>query len=187
MARNINGGTDRIGWRVAPGAGGVQGCAFRFRTTQTTANVQLAGYWNNASRNGYGLILNNPSSGRVLVAGYDNANPRLTLSGTTVTNDGNWHSVVYSGDATNGGANALYIDGALDGTAASTGQWGAVTNNDFVFGDSLDTFWPSFIGDIADFDEQRVQRGYLALTRRSPDGRPIPSTLPWSSAQGADP
>lgn len=150
MARNVNGGTDRLTYRQVLTAPGLQALALRFKTTQTTTNAELIGYHNSSTRNGFGIILNN-TAGKVTVVAYDATTQRLNMTGTTTVNDGNWHSLVLSANAVNGGTNTLYIDGVQDATANSSAQWGAAANSDLTLGDSLDTFWPSPVADAADF------------------------------------
>lgn len=149
MARFINGGTDRISYQLPVAAGGLFTVALRFRTTVATANVQLFGHWSNGSRNGLGVLLN-ITAGKITIAGYDASTQRMAVLGSPTVNDGNWHSLVVSCNATNGGTNTIYVDGTSAGSTTSSAQWGAVAGTNVVLGDSLDSFWGSYVGDIAD-------------------------------------
>lgn len=151
MARNINGGTDRIAFTGNFASSTVESAGLRFRTTQATANVQLMARYSSLSRSGWGLILNNPGSGLLTLVGYTAAAQRLSAVGSDVVNDGNWHTAVIVVNGTSGASNGLYVDGALDVSANSSGTWDTVAGNFAQLGDSYDSFWASYIGDVADF------------------------------------
>ncbi|MDX8521303.1 LamG domain-containing protein [Mesorhizobium dulcispinae] len=151
MARSFAGGTDQLYWSMPTTSPAVGSFAFRMKTTQTTVNAAAVVYWDTSSRWGFGFILNN-TAGKLMVQGYSSsATPAIQLLSTTTINDGNWHSVVFNYNRNNGGANALFVDGAQEASGNSSALWNKVGNNlPIVLGDSLDTFWPSYVGEIAE-------------------------------------
>lgn len=148
MARNINGGTDHIYYTI-PGIPVATGCfAFWMKTTQATANAVPASYISGLTRNGFIFVLNNTLN-KILVQGYDPSAARVALVSTTSVNDGNPHLVVFNFNRANGGANALFIDGTSEATGNSSASWTVVSSDFFMqLGDQVDTFWPSYIGDV---------------------------------------
>lgn len=148
MAINFAGGTDRIayqtGWNFSTGC-----CSFKMKTTQTTANAVPLSIWNSGSRTGFGFILNNTLN-KVLVQAYDATTVRLALVSTTSINDGNWHTIAFNWNTANGGANALFIDGVSEATGNSSAAWSIVSTAAPYLGDNVDTFWPSYVGDMAE-------------------------------------
>jgi hypothetical protein len=150
MARNINGGTDQVSigsvTRFTIGS-----AALRFKTTQTTANTHLASHMSATSRNGWGLFLNAAANKITAWAWATTAAQTVGISSTTSINDGNWHSVVFNWNCTNGQTNTLFIDGAQEGTNNSNATWNSVTAYFPVLGDSFDAFWASPVADCADF------------------------------------
>ncbi|WP_292322644.1 LamG-like jellyroll fold domain-containing protein [Mesorhizobium sp.] len=151
MARSFAGGTDQLYWSMPTTSPAVGSFAFRMKTTQTTVNAAAVVYWDTSSRWGFGFILNN-TAGKLLVQGYSSSStPAIQLLSTTTVNDGNWHSIVFNYNRANGGANALFIDGTQEASGNSGALWNKLGNNlPFVLGDSLDTFWPSYVGEIAE-------------------------------------
>lgn len=149
MARNFNGGTDRIAFDGLPAQGsGLYAFAFRFKTTQVTVNAMLAARWGPTSRNGWGLILNNTLN-KILLQNYNSTGTVLSIAGTTTVNDGVWHDAILNSNAANAGTSQVHIDGALDisgSNSAALGGSGAFLQ----FGDNFDPFWPTYVGDIAD-------------------------------------
>lgn len=149
MAVSFAGGTDRAAWTV-PAVPPTNGCvAFMLKTTQTTVNACPFSYWSGTSRNGWGFVLNNTLN-KILAQGMNTTStPSIQLVSTTSVNDGNWHHVAFS-YARNSGSNALYIDGASEATGNTSPSWNTGANN-FVMclGDNVDTFWPSYVGEIA--------------------------------------
>lgn len=150
MARNFNGGTDRIAWSGLPDISTVSGStlAFRMRTTQATANVQLTARASATSRAGFFMLLNGTAN-KLTYAAYDGTTQRVAFTGATTVNDGNWHSVIVLLDARSGFTNYVHLDGTLEGSGNSSANWGS-TGTHLTFGDSFDPFWPSYVGDIAD-------------------------------------
>lgn len=149
MARNIAGGTNRIAWNTVEVQGAPSGvCSFalRFRTTQNTLGVQLAARWSATSRSGWGLLLD-PDKVRLLV--YSASASVLNIIGTTVVNDGNWHTLVATIPAPTGATARLYIDGAQDASGNLSNNMGN-NNSPVTLGDSYDAFWPTYNGDVAD-------------------------------------
>jgi hypothetical protein len=150
MAINFAGGTDR----VRHGAGNsATGCvAFWMKTTQTTVSACLLSNWSLASRLGYGLYLNNPLN-KITVQGYASTSPaKVNIDSTTSINDGNWHHIAFNWNVASGGANTLYVDGGSGVSANSTAAW-SVAGTGFYLGDNIDTFWPSYVGDMAELAE----------------------------------
>lgn len=129
MAINFAGGTDRISYQVGLGAF-TTGCfAFRMKTTQTTANAVPISIWNSGSRFGFGFVLNNTAT-KLLV-------------------QVNWHSIAFNWNQNNGAANTLFVNGAQEATANASTAWSNSTGALYL-GDNNDTFWPSYVGDLAE-------------------------------------
>lgn len=152
MARNFNGGTDRIaysgGFSAVP-SGEKASFHMRFRTTQATTNVQLAAKWGSSSRGGFGLLLNNTAN-KLSLIGYSPTTQRVLVATATSVNDGNWHTVTALMDTNSGGNNSIYLDGNLDAQQNASGGWQIDQNAFLQLGDSFDTFWPSYVGDVAE-------------------------------------
>lgn len=156
MAISLAGGADTAHW-TSPSNRPFQGTvAFWMNSSSATANEALLTFWNSSSRQGWGLIVNNPSTGRIVAAGYSGTAQQASISSASTVNDGTWRHVAYSWDhstaavsATNG--NKLFIDGALDASAASSGLWGGNGSGQFLqSGDNADAFWPSYVGKLAE-------------------------------------
>lgn len=149
MARSFGGGSNRIGYG-GTNLGGLANFAFamRVKTTQATANTLLAARWSGTSRNGWAVLLNSPTSGKPTMTAYDASSQRLIAEGTTTINDGNWHSLVFTGNSNSGQSCFLYVDGALDATGTSGTGWPRSQDLTLSWG-SLG-FWASYAGEIAD-------------------------------------
>jgi hypothetical protein len=152
MARHFAGGTDEAHW-VISGLPNDIGCqAFWMKTTQVTANVSVLTYWNSSSRNGFGLLLN-ISAGKISAAGYEVSANRVSIVSTTSVNDGNWHHIAFNYNRLSGGSNQLYIDGAQEASANSSGAWRVTTGGGGFFnqaGKNLDAFWAAPVADVAE-------------------------------------
>jgi hypothetical protein len=150
MARNFAGGTDRIAFQPANNhSGGTAAIAFRFRSTDTTANVQLCARASATSRSGWMIILNNNTTGKILIDVWSSSSEvAFVRSAASTYNDGAWHSVVANISGDGGGTISLWVDGNLTTTTLSGGI--GTSGSPLTFGDSFDTFWASFNGDIAD-------------------------------------
>ncbi|WP_192177668.1 LamG domain-containing protein [Mesorhizobium amorphae] len=149
MAINFAGGTDRISYQAGWNGFPTGTFAFKLKTTQTTANAVPISIWSSASRTGFGFVLNN-TAGKVLLQGYDISAPRIQLLSSTSVNDGNWHSIVFNWNTNNGGANALFVDGVQEATGNSSAAWPIVSTAPLYLGDNNDSFWPSYVGDMAE-------------------------------------
>ncbi|MDG4854072.1 MULTISPECIES: LamG-like jellyroll fold domain-containing protein [unclassified Mesorhizobium] len=157
MARSFAGGTDRLQWTVPGSLNGTAGCfTFRLKTTQTTTNAAPIAYWNTSSRNGLGFVLNNTAN-KILAQGYSFSAAQVSISSTSNINDGNWRSVAFNYNQNSGGANALFIDGVQEATVNTGANWGINANTDICAGDLLDSFWPSYVGDIAEIGHWNTQ------------------------------
>lgn len=147
MARNFAGGTDRILFGAANGL--TSGCvAFWFRTSGVTTNTHILSCWNASSRTGLGFILNNTAN-KLKASGIDATTERVAAVSTTSVNNGAWHHAAFNFNVASGAANSLYIDGALEASVNSSAAW-SLGSTSIVFGDPLDTFWPTFNGDLAE-------------------------------------
>jgi hypothetical protein len=151
MARNFNGGTDRIiysnGWNDGGSAGWF---CFWMRTSQVTTDVCLPAVWGSTSRSGWGFLLNNTAN-KVSFHGYAVSSPeKIALASTTSVNDGNWHHVCANWNTANGGANALYVDGVSEASGNSSASWAITNAHNLYLGDNQDTFWASYVGDLAE-------------------------------------
>ena len=111
----------------------------------------VASVWTGSSRNGFGILLNNTAN-KISAHGYAGFSPeKIVLVSATSVNDGNWHHLAYNWNTDNAGANALYIDGVSEASGNSSAAWPiANTGVPFTIGDNNDTFWASFVGDIAE-------------------------------------
>lgn len=153
MARNINGGTDRIsflGNLDNVGSADQIAATFRMRTTQATVNALVCQRWNFASAGGFALIINNTANKLTLVANDGGGTQRLILTGATSVNTGSWIDVVANMNTASGQPSEIFVNGASQGTANSSGNWTTGSTQELLFGDSTDAFWPSYVGDIAD-------------------------------------
>jgi len=134
-----------------PGAPVDQGTvAFWMKTSQVLANVSVASYWSGSSRDGYGFIMNNVANKLSFIA-YGVASQRVLLTSTSNINNGVWRHIAAVYDRVGGNSNQLYIDGALDVSVNASAGWTTPsTNYYFNLGDSIDTFWGSYVGDTAE-------------------------------------
>jgi hypothetical protein len=129
----------------------VQGTvAFWLKTTSTTANIVLASNWSGSSRNGWGIILNNPSAGKIALAGYDAGTDRLAFASTSANlNNGNWRHIAFCWDRHQDVTNKIYVDGILENSVTSSNVWGVgVTATLYEFARIRDAFWGSLVGDM---------------------------------------
>lgn len=152
MARNFNGGTDRVAYAAEMETVGSLGCvAFWMKTTQVTANPIPLSMWTSGSINGLGFILNS-TAGKIRVIGRAGTSTiRIDLTSTTTVNNGAWHHVLFNFNQANGGANALYINGVSEATGNSSASWAIQnTGSPPYLGDNNDAFWPSYVGDMAE-------------------------------------
>lgn len=156
MAIAFAGGTDRVAY-PNNGWGVTSGCfAFRLKTTQTTANAVPVSVWSASSRTGFGFIINNTLN-KITAQGYDGSAVRINITATTSINDGNWHHIAFNLNVANGGANALFIDGVSEATGNSSAVWSVSSTVPPYLGDNNDTFWPSYVGDLAELAEWNRQ------------------------------
>jgi hypothetical protein len=148
MALNINGGTDHAYWTI-PGTPAPTGTiAYFLRTTQTTANTAPLAYWGATSRSGWGFLLNSTAN-KVRFLGYAAAANAVDITSTTSVNDGNPHHVAVRYNRANGGTCQLLIDGTQEATANASQLWTSPSTDFFIqAGDTIDTFWPTYIGDL---------------------------------------
>lgn len=154
MARSFAGGTDTI--RFIDDASdhysvpGITGCtiAVRIKTTSAVANVQVVGHWTAASRQGFALLMS--SAGKIGQSCYNVTSNVGGLASTTSVNNGAWHTVFAVMRFANGALNEVFIDGVSEGTFNASALWGVAASNTFVMGDSLDAFWGSYTGELAD-------------------------------------
>ena len=75
------------------------------------------------------------------------------MASTASLNDGIWHSLVFNFDCTLGNSNELWIDGALDVSQNAARAWNLTasgTGYGLYTGDSQNTFWASYVGDLAE-------------------------------------
>lgn len=150
MAFNINGGTDTIRW-ATPGLNFTGTIAFRMKTTQATAQVAVVTNWSATSRAGMGFILNSTGNANKLVMqGFDGSTARVGMASATSVNDGNWHAISFNWNRTLGTTNTMYVDGISDASSAVAGAGWSMLSTSLCLGDPLDSFWASYVGDIAD-------------------------------------
>ncbi|RWA76888.1 MAG: hypothetical protein EOQ28_04180 [Mesorhizobium sp.] len=149
MAINFAGGTDAISYSISsmPTAG----CfSFRMKTTQTTVNAAVASIWSNTSRFGFGFILNNTANKLLaLGVGVDAGAIAFSFTSTTTVNDGNWHTIALNWNLVSGQPNSFYVDGNLEGSGNSAVNWFGV-GGPIALGDNNDSFWASYVGDLAE-------------------------------------
>src|SRR5207245_2477419 len=152
-AVDFAGGTDAIAYSASGWDSRLQGCfAFRMKTTQATANALAASVWDLNSRNGLGFILNNTAN--KLSVGCWGVNLSIgagILTSTTTVNDGNWHTIAFNWNTVNGGANALFVDGAQEATANSSGDWPiTLSSTPMTLGSSVNAFCGKYVGSLAE-------------------------------------
>lgn len=147
MARNFAGGTDSIRYG---GFSGVTTGAFAIwvKTTSVTGGVAVVGLWNGSSRTGMGVTFEN--TGKMSLLGYDATTARVNLASATSVNSGNWTHIGVNFNTASGSSQQIYINGALDASTTASAVWSfASTTN--VLGDSIDAFWASYVGDMAEY------------------------------------
>lgn len=149
MSLNINGGTEKVWWDIEAAQPNMGTISFWIRTTQAVTNVVPLSYWSATSRNGWGFILTN--TGQTGFIAYASSAQRLNLSSTTAVNTGaDFHICARYGRFSGNGCQ-LFINGSLENNAAASGSWASAGQHFFLqAGDQVDTFWPSFIGEIWD-------------------------------------
>lgn len=163
MAISFAGGTDRAAWTVPTVPPNVGCMAFMLKTTQATANACPLSYWSNTSRTGFGFIINSTAS-KITVQCYPTtSSASVVLTSATSVNDGNWHHVAFNYDRLSGVSHpdALFIDGAQEASTTTSGlSWNtASTNFIMCLADPIDTFWPSYVGEVAQMGHWQVQLG----------------------------
>lgn len=158
MARNFNGGTDRIAYEsdIIPGSGNLDygTIFFRIKTTQTLANTQVLARWDATSRQGWGILLNNTAN-KISLVGYNNTTNTVLLASTTSINDGNWHNITIFFaclQGPSGATNYVNVDGTTESAAKPSQNWNVLSTNPITLGKSYDPFWGAFVGDLADID-----------------------------------
>ncbi|PBB79080.1 hypothetical protein CK218_22280 [Mesorhizobium sp. WSM3879] len=173
MARSFAGGTDRLQWTVPtvpPNAGCI---AFKMKTTQATVNAAVLSYWSGGSRNGWGLILNNTAN-KILAQGVSSSSAQVQITSTSSVNDGNWRSIAFNYNRAAGGANALFIDGAQEATGNSGSAWTTGSTNFWIVtGDDSDTFWASYVGEIAEIGHWNAQLDAAEIASLAKDFSPL--------------
>lgn len=127
--------------------------AFFMKTAQGTGNVSPASYCNSSNKNGHLFILNNSgSAGKLTVDGNDATAGRIRLVTTSTVNNGAWRHIALNYDRANGGANALFVDGASEATGNSSAAWTYGSSGlSLILGDAPDAFWQSYVGDFGVF------------------------------------
>jgi hypothetical protein len=99
-----------------------------FNTSSTSGTQALVNKYTSGSYRGYQVFLNNGSLCAWYVRDYaDNVGASGCPLKTAGYNDGQWHLLTYTVDASGG---KLYVDGALKAGRPWTGRAGAVTNTD---------------------------------------------------------
>lgn len=147
MARNFAGGTDSIRYGAANAM--TTGCiAFWMKTTQATVNAVPVSCWSGSSRTGCGFILNNTAN-KLLVQCYDGTAARVNLVSSASVNTGSWVHVAFNFNTGNGSSQQLYINGSLDNSTTASAAW-SFASTTYVFGDTIDAFWPTYNGDLAE-------------------------------------
>ncbi|MDG4889287.1 LamG domain-containing protein [Mesorhizobium sp. M1A.F.Ca.IN.022.07.1.1] len=148
MAINFAGGTNQLLWSP-PTSQPVNGCvAFLMKTTQTTVNACPIACWNSSSRNGWGFVINNTLN-KILAQGTNTTSTAsIQLTSTTSINDGNWHHVAFN-YRRNSGTNELFVNGVSEATGATSPSWNPTGSPALALGDNNDTFWPSYVGELA--------------------------------------
>jgi hypothetical protein len=187
MAISFAGGTDNIayggsGWNHTLGA-----ISFWLKTTQTTTNAVPLSAWTASSRTGFGFILNN-TAGKLLVQGYDGTTPRISMTGTATINDGNWHNILFNWNTASGAASTCYVDGVQDSTQNAGAAWGIASfGTPLTLGDNNDTFWPSYVGAIAEigvwFDRNLTTDEVNSLAKGFSPRLIYPTVIPTASGQ----
>ena len=119
------------------------------------------------------------------VLSFFTGSPELSLNGTTVLNDGQWHHIVVTRDALTGGK-AIYVDGKAEGT--QTGGTQPLTGNPFIHlgANTLDNrYYTGLMDEVAFYNTvlslERVEAHYQAGVAPVPE----PGTLLLGALGGA--
>lgn len=151
MAINFAGGTDEISYGAGVSWPQVGCFSFRMKSTQTTANATPASRWNSSSRWGFGFTMNGVANKiRAMGVGVDASAIAFQLYSTTDVNDGNWHTIGLNYDTTIGQPNALFVDGVSEASGNSANDWTISSGSPPLLLGSQPSFWPSYVGDLAE-------------------------------------
>ena len=151
MAINFAGGTDGISYVPAVTWPQVGCFSFRMKSTQTTANAVPASIWTSSSRLGFNFTMNGVANKiRAMGIGVGSGDIAFQLYSTTSVNDGNWHTLALNYNSTLGQPNALFVDGVSEASGNSAVNWAIESGVPLALGDNNDTFWPSYVGDLAE-------------------------------------
>ncbi|CAN7702090.1 LamG-like jellyroll fold domain-containing protein [Mesorhizobium sp. LjNodule214] len=151
MAINFAGGTDGISYGAGFSWPQVGCFSFRMKTTQTTANATPASIWNSSSRWGFGFTMNGVANKiRAMGVGVDASAIAFQLYSTTDINDGSWHTLGFNYNTNSGGANSFYVDGVSEASDNSAVTWTIGSGSPPLLLGSQPSFWPSYVGDLAE-------------------------------------
>jgi len=146
--------------------------AFWLKTTQTTGHAGVVGRARSGdSANGFTVLLNNATAGKVTMAAKVGASYVLGVEGATTVNDGNWRHIAIEWNSANGQATTIYVDGASDGSANCSLDWASWTQP-LRLGQLNDPFWPGFVGEIAEFGWWGVELGPANIAALAKGFRP---------------
>ncbi|TGT76702.1 MULTISPECIES: hypothetical protein [unclassified Mesorhizobium] len=151
MAISFAGGTDALQYDITNNLPAVGCISFRMKTTQTTANAAVCAYWSSTSRFGVGFLINNTAN-KLLALSYASSggSNAFLLYSTTNVNDGNEHIIALNYNTGNGQPNALFVDGSQEASGNSGFSWNGLSGNILQVADMLDTFWPSYVGEMSE-------------------------------------
>ena len=150
MAINFAGGSDQV--RLPITAGATFEClSFFMRTTQTTGHAGVMGR-HEASLSADGWVVDiNDVAGKITTSAKSGTSQVMRIDSSTSVVTGSWlHVGIILCRTTTSNANKIYVNGSLDVQGTASSSWGTSTQ-DIAIGKTLDTFWPSYVGDLAEF------------------------------------
>lgn len=149
MARNFASGDKSSRNMIFTGTYTSEGSwGIKLRTTSTLASCAPAAI--GGSSLGVMFLVSEAASPAYVYSKGTSGATAFELMGATNVVDGEWHSILFTWTA--GGASGinLYVDGALEASAASVSDTWYIAQQDTDFGKNSNTFWASFVGDMAD-------------------------------------
>jgi hypothetical protein len=163
MARSFNGSGDRIRFGAPDTSWTVGTVSFRFKHTSTSVMTMVALEQDNG-RNGFAILANPFSVGRIYVEGYPGTSPAavsIATSGTPAANDGVYHHCGFCWNFAASSTNKFYYDatdqGANSGSGAAWGWAAGDITEQIAIGEDYGPFYSDYNGSIADFALWDVQ------------------------------
>lgn len=123
--------------------------SFWFKHSSVGSNIVPFGRCSSSSsNNGFNMILNNVSQN--MTVQFKNGSGQVALlTGTGTYNDGKWHHAGLNINLGSGTTQTLYLDGSSNTSGTVSAAW-AMTSQVIRMARSVDGFWTSFVGDMAE-------------------------------------